>query len=214
MKVYCLFVLWAALLPVSVLSQNTNLNPVYLFATTNADNPTLEATNMLALGPYYPAFITKEMLRTNSFECHIQVSDQVPTSGNKAMLAPPVCWIYTYNFTTNYIACLRVPIQTICQVALLDKDGKQVQKTHSGEKFGRAFSEDEVRHWFKNWNNSHESMFISIIPNGSPPYGTPPYDIPTEIGFFALKDIFDLKENGEYELHVQLILTQAGKDSA
>jgi len=89
-----------------------------------------------------------------------------------------------------------------------------VQKTHSGEKFGRAFSEDEVRHWFKNWNNSHESMFISIIPNGSPPYGTPPYDIPTEIGFFALKDIFDLKENGEYELHVQLILTQAGKDSA
>ena len=103
--------------------------------------------------------------------------------------------------------CLRMPATNLLRITLLDTHGHEIKKTEAGEIYGLPLSQDQIETWRRHWNNPHERMLITLFPNG-----IPQYDLPTEICNFCIKDVFEIKEAGEYELHLQLRLVQVGID--
>jgi hypothetical protein len=165
-------------------------------------------TNLVVFGPPYgtnPPVNINEMLKTNGLECVVNVPRTIPISGTK-----PDRGVFVYNHTTNYLAVLRLPAAQLCRIALIDARGEQVKKTSLGMTFGLPLSQEQIDWSRHHWSNSHQSIFLKVIPNGVPESA----DVPTEICNFSVKDAFDIEEAGEYELHLQMRLVQIGTDSS
>jgi len=205
------------LLSLSVLAENTNsLKPkVFLFATNKIE---FDAnTNLVVFGPPYgtnPPANFPEMLKTNGLECWLDIFN-TPFERDSNAKPPtfwpsPVCLVSVYNHTVSDMACLRMPAINVCQIALLDKQGHQVKKTALGMKYGLPLPHEQIDWWFNHWDIAHQSFFIKLIPNGIPKFA----DAYTEICRFSIKEAFEIKEAGEYELHLQLRLVQVGTDSS
>ena len=191
------------------------MNPQYtnVFTNENPESNVEMESNLVVFGPPYgtkaPANI-REMLTTNGLECWVCVSSRVPTYGDKPLAAPPVCYVYVYNHSTNDMTCLRMPATNLCQIALLDKQGHQVEKTKSGKMYGEHLSQDQIEARRHNWRAYNQSIFINMLPDGDPQS----QDMPTEICELSVKNAFQIAEAGEYELHLQLRLVQIAKDSS
>jgi hypothetical protein len=188
------------------LAEGTNV----LVFINNTDSTGNTGTNLVSFFPDVHLENINEMLKTNGIECLIDVSSRVPTRGNEALLKPPVCWVSIFNHSTDFIGCLNMSATNLCRIALLDQQGHQVPKTKSGEMYGETLSQEQITEWRHNWNYPHRRMLRRLIPNGLPKYA----DAPTEIDSFGIKDAFEIKTAGEYELHLQMRLIQVGIDSS
>jgi hypothetical protein len=216
MKNLIMIVVMASLLASICFAENTNL-----FEKTN-DLPVTNGTDFTAgqeagLVSFFPDVhlsSINEMLKTNGVGCLISVKD-VPfeyDSNTKPpkVLAPPVCWASVFNHSTDYIGCLNMPATNLCKITLLDKQGHQVQKTKLGEAYGGTLSQEEIEAWHHHWDYPHRRMLIRLLPNGIRKFT----DTPTGICFFGIKEAFEIKDAGEYELRVQVRLVQIAKDGS
>jgi hypothetical protein len=170
-------------------------------------------TNFVVFGPPYgtnPPANIPEMLKTNGLECFVML-DGVP-------LKPLVYRVYLVNHTTNYIYCLRMPAMDLFRIALLDREGRQVEKTALGKKYGLPLSQEQIDDWRLHWGNSRLSPWMLILPAGlksKDPTGkmVQHIDDPTDICFLGLNALFEIKEAGDYELHLQMRFIQSGDNS-
>lgn len=213
-----IFILLTIFAPfVSVTAADTNSMKVasILVFTNNTDSAGSAETNLVSFFPAVQLLNINEMLKTNGVECWLEFpggsfieknSNAIPS---KALLIP-VCFVTVFNHSTDFIGCLRMPATNLCRIVLLDKQGDRVKKTPLGMTYGLPLSEEQIDWWFNHWNTTHQSILIRIIPNGILKY----FNADTEICRFSLKDAFDIKEPGEYELHLQLRLIQVGIDSS
>jgi len=167
-------------------------------------------TNLMSFFPDVQLVNVSEMLKTNGLKC--LVGGAVPLwSSDIPTLDPSGCSIFVYNYsTTGNVGCLRMPATNLCRIILLDKQGHKVKKTALGMMYGWPLSQEQIEDWRHHWHNSHQRMLVSINAMGSPK----PYYDAIEMCHFSLKDAFEIKKAGEYELHVQLRLIQVGKDSS
>jgi len=178
--------------------------------TNSVDSNEIVETNLVSFYDDVQLVDVREMLKTNGLECWANILDPGIAHLVNPLLRPPVCWVYLHNHSTNYIGCLRMPAPYLCRVVLFDEQGRQVKKTKLGETYGRALSQDEIDAWCHNWNNPHERRFIRILAGGIPKIA----DMRTDICFFDLKAAFEIKNPGNYELHLQMRLIQTGQDSS
>jgi hypothetical protein len=121
----------------------------------------------------------------------------------------PTCLLCVYNRLTNTVSCLNLPIEQRCRVNLVDKDGHQVTKTAYGQKFDKPLLDNEINKWLMQHFERRSNPYLRLYANG-----IPKYDIPADFGRFAISNIFEIKEPGEYELHVEMRLVQAVNDSS
>jgi hypothetical protein len=195
------------LLSRSVLAGDTNslkATNVLVF-TNNTDSGGGTETNLASFFPDVQLANASQMLATNGMECELIVLDQPNWHGR-----PPFCLVSAINYSTNFIGCLRMPATVLCRIALLDKQGQQVLKTKLGKTYGLPLLEEQIDLWRRQWSNPHERMLIRMFPNGIPKFA----DARTDICLFSIKDAFEIKEAGEYELHLQMRLVQIGQDSS
>lgn len=205
------------LLSLSVLAEDTNsLQPkVILFATNKIE---FDAnTNLVVFGPPYGTNAPADfpgMLATNGLECWLDIFDKPferDSNANPPTFWPaPICLVSVFNHSTSDMACLRMPATNLCRIALLNKQGHKVKKTPLGMVYGLPLSQEQIDWGVHHWNTTHQSIFISFYPNGIPKFA----GAYKEICRFSVKDAFEIKEAGEYELHVQMRLVQVGKDSS
>jgi hypothetical protein len=184
-----------------------NLEKSNIFTASYAESFVNTETNLVVFGPPYGTkqlVNINDMLATNGLVCWLDVPGSIPVYGSK-----PDLGVYIYNHATNDVACLRMPATNLCRIALLDKQGHQVERTSLGMMYGLPLSQEQIDWWRHHWHKSNQSIFLRLFPNGLSQY----VDTPTEIVDFNAIEAFKIKEPGEYELHLQLRFVQIGKDN-
>lgn len=217
MKISTSILIITGLLSMSVLAEDTNsLQPKFFLFATNSVGFDAN-TNLMVFGPPYgtnkPANFP-EMLKTNGLECWMDIfytPFELDSNAKPPTFWPlPVCLVSVFNHSISNMACLRMPTTNLCRILLLDKQGHKVQKTTLGMMYGLPLSQEQIDWWFNHWNTTHQSIFIRLTPNGIQKSA----GAYTEICRFSIKDAFEIKEAGEYDLHLQLRLVQVGTDSS
>jgi len=193
---------------------------VFVFPTNSIEPDHDAATNCMTLGVNVlePVANVAEILKTNGLECEVRLGrDQaLPYDSNEKpprLMSPPICFVTVFNHTTNDMSFLNLSETNVCRIALLDKQGKEVKKKPFGKMFGLPFSLLQINEWFArklNQHNSHVSPFVEIFPN---PSGEDILQLDL-CGYFSLYDAFEITQDGEYELHLQVRLIQVGKDTS
>jgi hypothetical protein len=210
------------LMYLSVLAEDTNaLRPnVFLFATNDVEF--VANTNLVSFFPSVQLMNINEMLKTNGWECLVNILNQPFECDSNAkpptFWPAPVCFVSVYNHSTSFVGCLRMPATNLCRIALIDKEGHQVKKTAFGMMYGLPLSQKQIEDWRLHSSDrrdlsrfgSVQSIFLKLIPNGIPKF----VGVNTEVCRFSIKDAFEIKKAGEYELHLQLRLVQVGKDDS
>jgi hypothetical protein len=212
MKTLATVVAITILLPLPMLAEKTNSlkmidNHVF---SGDSDFGANTGTNLVSFFSNVELVNVDQMIKTNGLECWAAIlSPSIAHNVNRS-LRSPVCWVYIHNHSTNYIGCLRMPASYLCRIALLDQQGHEVKKTNLGKTYGQALSQGQIDKWLRNWNNHHQLPYIRIYAGGDPKVS----DLRTDICFFSLKDVFEIKNTGEYVLHAQMRIIQAGQDSS
>ena len=119
----------------------------------------------------------------------------------------PVCFVELSNNRignfarnqTNQDYFLNMPRENLFAIELLDASGKPVGKTDSGSQFGLPLTDKQVTDWYNksisHANPRRSATLIAILPHEALP-----------VGFFSIPEMFDIKEAGEYTLHVRMRL--------
>jgi hypothetical protein len=175
------------------------------FATPSTDKPLNWETNLVSFFPDVQLAYASQLLASNGMYCGLIILKEPDRQGK-----PPHCLVSVYFQSTSVIGCLNMPATNLCRIALLDKQGHRVPKTNLGKMYGLPLSQERIGLWQHSWNNPHQRMLIRIIPNGIPKFAGDRSDI----CIFSVKDAFEIKHPGEYELHLQMRLVQIGKDSS
>jgi hypothetical protein len=197
----------------SISGQDTNLSKSkYVLFDTNSVGFDGK-TNLVSFFPSVQLLNINEILKTNGLECLINIMNH-PFEHDSNAKPPtfwpaPVCFVSVYNHSTNYMGCLRMPATNLCRIVLLDKQGHQVKKTPFGMMYGWPLSQKQIADWRHSWNTTHLTTLIKIVPNGIPKF----VGMDTEVCRFSIKDAFEIKAAGEYELHLQIRLIQVGLDN-
>jgi hypothetical protein len=109
---------------------------------------------------------------------------------------------------TNLMSILNMPETNLIRIALLDDKGREIERTQFGKAFGGALSQNAIDFWFNHWTNTRESRYMRFL-------GTSlNKDSPEELCIVSLKDIFQIKEAGDYVVHVQVRVIQSARDSS
>lgn len=162
-----------------------------------------ESTNIAAIGNTSTniiPFLKREIL-TNDLSCVLQVTYDKELSS----MHPPVCWVTVLNHTTNLIRGVVGPAPCLFAIELFDSNGKQIKKTNGGKKFGMPLSQEEINSW---WPVQHGVSYRLPIFTSSP---TTPFP-GTGVANFNISDAFQIKEAGEYSLHLRMRLIQTKPD--
>jgi hypothetical protein len=159
------------------------------------------------------AFITqviKNGSSTNTFTWHIEdkaYHGQADTNGLACKVyfsgfalspsqQPPVCVVLVTNETTNTSHNYWRSFPTnYLKIELLDSSRNPTKKTPEGEKYEASITEGELVKIFyskRNWR----SGIVKIHPTE------------TQFASFSIPELFEVKEAGEYTLHVQMRLIQ------
>jgi len=135
---------------------------------------------------------------TNGLFCLLQFYH----SGGQGLY--PVCDINVVNITTNmYRSFLKLPLEALCQVELFNSDGKAVEKTTEGKSF-ETWTPEELADWLhKKLVARARNRFFPVLPFD--------YALANR---FSVPEIFQLKEPGEYELHLKMQLNEAKWDDS
>ena len=171
-------------------------------------------TNLVSFFPDVRLVDLHEQTASNQFGCllNILVHDGAHDSSAKPPkgYTPQVCLVSLVNHSTNYYGTLRMPATNLCRIELLDRHGSSVPRTPVGKMYGLPLSQPQIEAWRLHWDNRHERMLMRILPSDTPEFP----DIATDFCSFGLADAFEIKEAGEYELHVQTRLVQVARASS
>jgi len=172
-----------------------------VFPTNIVQSSPFAASNLVTFTPFIPLADMTAIAATNGIECFLNIDDLSPQGG----ASHAFCMVSVFNHSTNHLGCLDLPATNICRVALLDSQGREVEKTALGRKYGQPLSETAIDRW-RHERHPGRNIFKRMITNGDPNYA----DMPTTICAFKINDVFNIKASGEYELHVQIWLVQMG----
>ncbi len=212
MKTLIVILSWLVILPVRIFAADTNSMrpPVLLLTNETGIAASSFVGNLTPIAEFDPTPVSvDQIVATNGFNSWLTIlREPREIVGHSA--SAQFCYVYVYNYTTNYISCLRLPLTELFDIALLDKEGKEVQKTKYGKMFGVPLSQSDINDWYNRWNNHRLSQFIRLFPNGLPEYA----DTPTDVATFIITDAFDIETPGNYELHLRTRFVQVGRDSS
>ena len=133
----------------------------------------------------------------------------IDSSGFRDYGKSPVCCVNLSNNRigdfarnkTNQDYFLNMPRENLFAIELLDASGKPVGKTATGSQFGLPLTDKQVTDWYDKalnpTNTSRHETFIYSFPHEA-----------FQIGFFSIPEMFEIKEAGEYTLHVRMRLIQ------
>ena len=141
----------------------------------------------------------KRDVQANDLSCVLQFLISRPK--------PPVCYVTVVNHTTNAIVGVMGPAPCLFAVELFDSGGKPIEKTDAGKKFGLPLSQEEIKSW---WPVQHG-------PSYRPPFflTSPIQPYPgIGVGEFSIPETFQLRQSGEYELHLRMRLIQCKQEAS
>jgi len=154
-------------------------------------NPMLDAETMAMINKW------PRGADTNGLYCAINiVNDWVGFNLN--------CAVNIINTTTNfYRTILGLPREANLQIELLDSSGTPVEKTSAGKLF-QTWPESKMDTWVRQaLRNRSRGTFFAVW---SVAY--------TQVYSFRIPEIFNLKEPGEYTLHLRYELVEAKFNSS
>ena len=119
----------------------------------------------------------------------------------------PTCLVLVTNQTTNEFsfAYLSMPATNLFSIEMFDSNGKPVVKTPLGKMFGLPLTQKQISDWF---NDKH----WQIIRHGRA-WGIDPLS-EEQTRSFSIPEAFEIKEAGEYTLHVHMRLIGNGPDAS
>jgi hypothetical protein len=136
--------------------------------------------------------------KTNDLACGIEF-------GPVSREGSPIFFIFVINSTTNDIlGCLRLPIESISEIALLDPQGVPVEKTEVGKQFG-FWTQKQIKEWFDEMNK------LRWRRRGFRIYAKFYEQISDAI---SLPKLFQMKQAGEYPLHLKVQLVRSEQDAS
>lgn len=134
-------------------------------------------------------------LATNGLSCAVEFDRHVNVSRDRVKILPPIVIAYILNATSNYArGCLNLPEEALYQIDLIDRYGKQVEKTAIGKTF-KPWSEKHIQDWLdEQLRNRTRGAFFTIFPWMSNQIG----------GGVSLPKVFQLEYPGEYTVHLRM----------
>ena len=110
----------------------------------------------------------------------------------------PECEVGIVNTTSNYYrTVLHLPREVLFEIELFDSDGKQVEKTVVGKSFV-TWTQKQMDEWLQEQLRARwHGTFVPLLP----------FDY-AHFGRFGLCEVFQLKQPGEYMLHVRMQLVR------
>ena len=173
-------------------------------SATNIFNETVQnQTNRSVTAAYQGShfdLFTQELIKnwikgaeTNGLCC--AVSFDRPPQGKKSH---PICYVHLINNSTNFFyGGLSLSPDMLFEVELFDSQGKPVSNTSIGKKFGASVTDQQLNDWYKKNVNRH----------GAGTFLVPPFFV-GDVNQFAITQVFELKQAGEYMLHLHMRLIQ------
>ncbi|MGA2868714.1 MAG: hypothetical protein ABSF34_06105 [Verrucomicrobiota bacterium] len=118
---------------------------------------------------------------------------------------PPVCCVNLINDTTNiFYGGFRPSPEMLFEVELFDSNNIPVEKTDAGKRYGEPVSQEQLREWYNKNVNRHGWGTFALYP----------LSVRQQVSQFSLPEVFQLKEPGEYILHLHMRLMQRQQDSS
>jgi hypothetical protein len=118
---------------------------------------------------------------------------------------PPICCVNLINDTTNaFYGGFRPSPEMLFKIDLFDSNNIPVAKTDMGKKYGEPVTQEQLKEWYKkNVNGRGWGTFL-----------LPPLSARQQISQFSIPEVFQLKQTGEYTLHLNMRLMQSQHDSS
>ena len=119
----------------------------------------------------------------------------------------PFFYVNVINTTTNFIhGFLETPFEASADIELVDSKGSFIPKTDNGKIFN-AWSDQQIKDWFDNIRRERSKLRVK---SGSITDILFPLLYKQVTGEISLPRMFQLKEAGEYQLHMhmEVALTQ------
>jgi hypothetical protein len=139
---------------------------------------------------------------TNGLACSLWISSRDLLQNGQH---PPVCLVCITNETTNGIWVPLMPATNLFSIELFDPKGQPVQKTSFGKMFELPLTQKRISDWYndKHWQiiRHGRASFVDSLEKA-------------QIRSFSIPEAFEIKEAGEYALHVQMRLIGNGPDSS
>jgi hypothetical protein len=149
----------------------------------------------------------------HSAEQQLPKSAAVPSETNAVVCAlsikyahepgksPLFCNVTLLNSSPRYrLSFLRLPPEMSFAIDLVDANGKSVDKTEYGRKFGLALSQREINDWFQSARKGRGGWAGWFWLTSA--------ELQT-VGAFSMSQAFKIDKPGEYLLHVRLRLVQS-----
>lgn len=139
---------------------------------------------------------------TNGLACVLWVETAWPLQNSQLL---PACLVYVTNATTNRIWWLFMPATNLFNIELFDSQGKSVEKTSLGKMFDLPLTQKRISDWYndKHWQIMRHGRAFEVYPS-----------MRIQTRSFSIPEAFEIKEAGEYTLHVQMRLIGNGPDSS
>lgn len=139
--------------------------------------------------------------KTNGLYCAIELASFEHRPQGKEW--PPVCCINVVNTTANDVSdCLKLPLASLLQIELFDSQGKPVEKTATGKQFG-SWTQKQIKDWFDEMQRIRwRGRYFRVPGLLYAQIGNP----------FSISQAFQVKQSGEYTLHLSLRLIQSKQD--
>ena len=113
----------------------------------------------------------------------------------------PACLVSVINTSTNrFLWCWKGAEPNYLKIELLNSEGKPVEKTAEGLKYGQFPTEQQLEAFFKGGRKPvHLKGYAFILPRELGGY---------TLGSFSIPELFKVTQPGEYTLRVQFRLAQ------
>ena len=138
---------------------------------------------------------------TNGLGCNIDLTTFKP----EPRQCVPWFLVYIYNESTNNFHFVKLPMEALFKIELLDLAGNPVERTIAGKKYENWWTDKDIYGWIHNEVAKGNSrwLFFSLWPSDSKQYGK-----------FSIQELFMVKQAGEYALHFQMRLVRNIQDSS
>lgn len=117
----------------------------------------------------------------------------------------PVVYINVVNFRTNLVLAMKLPREALFKIKMFDANGKAVERTSEGKEFV-DWTDKQCMDWFKEQCRIRWSgRWFGVTP--APGYYA-------QVGVISLPELFELKEPGEYTVHVSLPVIETKQNAS
>jgi hypothetical protein len=164
-------------------------------ATNTVSNSTLEKINWTADEKRYQGEFD-----TNGLSCDLQIFCR----SHYGELPQLICEVCTFNTSTNLFDwCWKGNKTNLMKIELLNSEGKPVEKTAEGLKYGSFLTEQQYEAFFKSGKRPAFLRGYAFIPSDAGVYHGG-YGLDS----FSIPELFKITQPGEYTLQVQIRMGQ------